>query len=163
MIIKAILCDFARVILLPKDKTYMGRLDKLYLTLLRKLGKYDVFDYFDLNGELLHFLKKLKAKYSLNIFTTGKTQDDPKIKKKLTPLFDHIFVTSDYGIDKTDPNSYQYIANLLKVKPEEIVFIDDLDENIHAAKETGIYAIQYFDNQKLFTQLNNFVWLNGSN
>ncbi len=153
MSIKIILCDLARVILLPKEKTYIGRVDTLYLSLIQKLGTYDIFEYFVLNVELLHFLEKLKPQYSLNIFTTGRTQDDPQIKEKLSLLFDHVFVTSDYGIEKTDPEGYQYLAKLLQVKPEEIVFIDDLKENINAAQKLKIAAIQFLDNQKLFSRL----------
>ena len=53
--IKAILSDFARVILFPKDENYKSRLDILEKKLKRNLGNYNVFDYFRLNQEILVF------------------------------------------------------------------------------------------------------------
>lgn len=54
------------------------------------------------------------------------------------------------------PNAVFYQTYLAKnnINPTEIVFIDDKDENVRAARETGLYALR-FDNAK---QLGKELW-----
>ena len=45
------------------------------------------------------------------------------------------------------------LAQKLKVKPEEIVFIDDEEKNIEAARQASLKIVLFKDNQSLFTKL----------
>lgn len=150
--IKVILSDFARVILFPKDKSYHGRLDELQAE-LNKSGSHNFFDYFELNQELLDYFKSLKTKFSVNIFTSADTYKLPEVFNLLTPVFDNFFYSVELGVKKTDPATYQMLAQKLKVKPEEIVFIDDEDKNTEAASQAGLKTVLYKDNQSLLAQL----------
>jgi len=141
--VTTILCDFARVILFPKDTSYLGRLDQHAGT-------------FSLNDELLVYFRSLKGKISMNIFSSGKNYETPEIKKQLDPIFDHMFNTGDLNVHKTDPVAYTIIAQKLNKKPEEMVFIDDLAENVEAAKTAGLQGIVYVGNEKLFLELKNY-------
>jgi FMN phosphatase YigB (HAD superfamily) len=145
--ITAILSDFAWVIAFPKDENYKGALNRLHFKLSEEVGDYDFYDYFKLNEELLDFYQFQKEKYSisLNIFTTGVLQSHPQAKKKLEPIFDNIFTTYDNELDKTNPDSYLFIAKKLGKKPSEILFIDDKEEFIKAAKKAGLSVRLYKD------------------
>lgn len=151
--IKAILSDFARVILFPKDKSYHGRLDELQAELNKKSESHNFFDYFELNQELLDYFKSLKEKVSVNIFTSADTYKIPEVHQLLTPVFDSFFYSVELGVKKTDPVTYQMLAQKLNVKPEEVVFIDDEDKNIEAARQAGLKTVLYKDNQSLLAQL----------
>lgn len=142
--VKAILCDFARVLLFPKDISYVGRLDE-----------HD--GAFALNTELLQYFQKLKGKISLSLFSSGRNYEAPEIKKKLDPIFDHYFNTSNLGLGKTDPQVYAIIAEKLNKKPEEIVFIDDVLAHVEAANKTGLKGIHYRNNEELILKLRKFL------
>lgn len=151
--IKTLLFDFSRVLLHPTDKTYSGSLNNLHRELKDKESYY-LFNYFELNEELLECLKTLKGKFEICIFTTDIIQNDPLIRKKIDPIFSKIFSANELGITKSDPGSYKFIAKDLGVKPEEIFFTDDTERNIQAAKETGVQAYLYTGNKELIHLLN---------
>jgi len=59
----ALLSDFSRVLLRPKDKAYTGGLNALHKRLLAELrGTYSIFDHYELNEELLDFYPILERK-----------------------------------------------------------------------------------------------------
>jgi len=149
--IKTILCDFSRVILFPKDGSYLGKLNPLHNE-LRQKNEGSFQDYFSFNDELLNYFSKLKGKISLYIFTTGSVQE---AQARIKPIFGQILTVREYNISKEDPQAYIFITKKLGIKPEETLFIDDKKENIDAAKEAGLLVIHYKDNLTLFDSLNN--------
>ncbi|MEK7622543.1 MAG: HAD family hydrolase [Patescibacteria group bacterium] len=151
--IKAILSDFARVILFPKDENYKSRLDILEKKLKRNLGNYNVFDYFRLNQEILVFFQSIKTKIPLYIYTSGSNYETPGVYEQLVPIFKDFFYSVALEIDKTDSDSYIFLANKLHLAPENIFFIDDDEKNIHAAQKAGLQTHWYKDNQTLLTDL----------
>jgi HAD superfamily hydrolase (TIGR01509 family) len=145
--ITTILSDFSRVILFPKDKNYKGTLNGLYKELENKKIPYDFFDYFEFNDDILNLYRQLKNKYSINIFTTGTIQNTQEVKQKLDNIFDNIFSAEEYGLDKAKPDSYKFIANKLGKQASQILYIDDQEKNIKAAKKTGMETILYTNYQ----------------
>lgn len=146
--IKVLLFDFSRVLLHPTDQTFSGSLNKLHRE-LKDQESYYLFNYFELNKELLDSLKSLKNKFKLCIFTTDIIQNDPLIREQIDPLFSKIYSASELGISKKDPESYKFIAGDLKVLPEEIFFTDDTESNIEAAKSVGVKTQLYLSNDDL--------------
>ena len=146
--IETLLFDFSRVLLHPTDKTYSGSLNTLHKQ-LKDDESYYLFHYFELNMQILEFLKTLKGKFRLAIFTTDIIQDDPLIRKEIVPIFEKIYSASKLNITKKIKESYQFIANDLKIKPEEILFIDDTQSNIIPAKEAGFKTHHYKTNAEL--------------
>lgn len=142
--VSAILCDFARVILFPRDVSYLGRLDKHS-------------GVFFLNDELLHYFANLKNRVSLHLFSSGRNYEESEIKAKLDLIFDQFFNTHDLGIEKTNPRVYSFIAEKIGKKLDEIVFIDDFEENVQAAKTAGLFGIHYVSNETTFTTLNKLL------
>lgn len=58
----------------------------------------------------------------------------------LTYLFNHYF---DTGVGhKKEVQSYQNIAKIVKILPEEILFLSDVEAELDAAKEAGMQSIQ---------------------
>lgn len=146
-----ILFDFSRVILFPKDENYKGLLNDLYRKITEE--KLSFLEHYKFNEELLNFLKPLKEKYHLSIYTTDIIQNDQEVRRILDPIFEEIFAANDLGISKKDPKGYLVIAGKLNVKLEQILFIDDGEKNIEAAKQAGLQTIHYSSNEKLFEEL----------
>ncbi len=154
--IKAIIVDFSRVILHPKDINYSGKLNDLHRDLSVQ-DEYNILGYFDLNKALLNYLEKLKGAYKLYIYTTDVIQDDPEIRKVIDPIFDNVYRAKDIGLSKQDTKSYEFIIKELKLDPEEILFIDDSIGNIKAAEKVGINTILFTSNKDLFEKLVRFI------
>lgn len=150
--IKVLLFDFSRVLLHPTDKTYSGSLNNLHKELKDNESFY-VFHYFELNEQILEYLKTVKDKFRLAVFTTDIIQDDPLIKEKIDPIFEKIYSASKLGITKKIKESYEFLAKDLNVKPEEILFIDDTESNIVPAKEAGFKTHHYKNNGELLEYL----------
>ncbi|CAO3614038.1 unnamed protein product [Cunninghamella blakesleeana] len=66
----------------------------------------------------------------------GGTPDD--LKKS----FDYFIESRLVGLRKPDPKFYLYACDLLKIQPNEAVFLDDIGINLRAAKDLGINTIQ---------------------
>lgn len=150
--IKTLLFDFSRVLLHPTDKSFTGSLNTLHRK-LKDNESYYLFHYFELNEELLEYLKTLKGKFELRIFTTDIIQNDPLIREKIDPLFSKIYSASELEISKRDPQSYKFIAKDSSVKPKEIFFTDDTPGNLEAAKEIGLKTYLYKNNKELISFL----------
>ena len=150
--IKVLLFDFSRVLIHPIDKTFTGSLNNLHKE-LKDSENYYLFNYFELNNEILDFLKTLKEEFDMRIFTTDLIQNDPLIKEKIDPIFSKIYSAKELGITKKVKNSYEFIAKDIGLQPEEILFIDDAESNIKAAFEAGFKIYHYKSNQGLLNYL----------
>ena len=52
--------------------------------------------------------------------------------------FEHAFVSFQLGLAKPDRRIFEHMVSALRVAPERIVFFDDTDENVAAARNLGI-------------------------
>lgn len=59
--------------------------------------------------------------------------------------FDHLTFSHRLRTAKPDPIIYQHAAEGLGVPPSEVLFIDDREDNIEAARAAGMQAIRYTD------------------
>ncbi|MBU0461891.1 MAG: HAD family phosphatase [Nanoarchaeota archaeon] len=66
-------------------------------------------------------------------------------KFHLRDYFDEIFLSCDLHMGKPFPNIYQHIIEKLRLKPEQILFIDNKDVNISAAEKLGMQGIVFHD------------------
>jgi HAD superfamily hydrolase (TIGR01509 family) len=139
--------------LFAKDKTYHGSLNTLHKELLAKNPQYDVNEVFELDKDLLTFIKGLKEMYILGLFTSELIQEVPAIRNELAGVFEHVFSAKKIGLQKDTPQAYIYLVKALGVQPQEIAFIDDSEQNIQAAQEAGLMAILFQDPIKLKPQL----------
>lgn len=64
---------------------------------------------------------------------------------QVMPLFDAIIESSKAGIRKPDPKIYLMMCDLLAVKPEACVYLDDLGINCKPAAGLGMKAIKVVD------------------
>lgn len=151
--IKALLFDFSRTLLFPKDKNYAGSLNDLYKQ-NRDNPDFNFFAYFDLNTELIDYLKSLKGKFKLFVFTSESIQNDPAIINDLNKVFDRIYSAKEIGLSKKDVNSYKHIVSDLNLNPNEILFIDDSDDNITTATKINIKVVKYTNNNAIIDYIN---------
>ena len=67
--------------------------------------------------------------------------------------FAHATFSHRLGIAKPDPAIYRHAAEGLNVPIEEILFIDDKEENILAARAAGMTAVQYTNHEAFLEEM----------
>src|SRR4051795_5977066 len=63
-------------------------------------------------------------------------------------LVDDIVYSHEVGIAKPDPAVFRLTEQLLAVRPDEVVFIDDHDPHVAAARARGWHAVLHSDTQQ---------------
>jgi putative hydrolase of the HAD superfamily len=72
---------------------------------------------------------------------------------QVMPLFDAIIESSKAGVRKPDPRIYQMMCDLLAVKPQACVYLDDLGINCKPAAGLGMRAIKVVDVDQTLAEL----------
>ncbi len=67
--------------------------------------------------------------------------------------FDAVYASCRMGLAKPDPAFYRAILQAERRRPEEAVFVDDLEENVVAAREAGLHAFLHRDAEALRREL----------
>ncbi len=102
------------------------------------IREHDIFDH----------LPKIKLAIASNhLSAINKRIDNMELREK----FDCILISADIGIEKPNKEFYEKLITDLKEKPEDILFVDDSEENIEAAKQAGLSVLHY-DRSKNLTQ-----------
>ncbi len=107
--------------------------------------------YKKVNKEVKNIINKLKNKFKVVCYTdTNDIHFQAHIEQSHLKSFDISFTSFDIGKIKREKGAFDKIINDLKVKPEEIVLIDDHPKNIDNAKSIGIKTIKFenFDQMK---------------
>lgn len=109
-----------------------------------------------LNAELIQFLKFYRtAGVQIYLVTNQEHLRAEYIIQtlKLNELADTIYYSAALGVKKPDHAFFEKITDLSKLRPEEIILIDDTLANIIAAKECGWHAIHWINESCLATEL----------
>ena len=109
--------------------------------------------------ETLSMLKKLKSNYNIWLLSNTNSkhiQDEIEINYLFPNLINGAIYSFEVGHRKPGEDIYKVALETAKVfAPEESLFIDDLYENIQAARNLGMNAIHFQSIEKLKVELNN--------
>ena len=107
----------------------------------------------------LSILQKLKSNYNIWLLSNTNSkhiQDEIEINYLFPKLVDGAIYSFEVGHRKPGDDIYKVALETAKVfAPEESLFIDDLYENIQAARNLGMNAIHFKSIEKLKVELNN--------
>ena len=67
----------------------------------------------------------------------------------------HLHVREDDGTPTQDPKIFKKVLNIQN-NPQKILFVDDLTENVKAAKDIGIQGIQYINFEQFNKEFSGF-------
>uniref|UniRef100_A0A8C3SGW5 Epoxide hydrolase 2 n=1 Tax=Chelydra serpentina TaxID=8475 RepID=A0A8C3SGW5_CHESE len=67
--------------------------------------------------------------------------------------FDLVIESCRVGLKKPDPRIYEYALGVLKAKPQEVIFLDDVGANLKPAREMGIATILFKDTDAALKEL----------
>lgn len=96
-------------------------------------------------------VKKLKKSgYKLGVLSNAGFPDVECIrKKKFFSYFDKAFFSCKLGYAKLDLIVYRKVLKVLGIRASNLVFIDDMERNVSAARKVGIKAILFRDARQL--------------
>uniref|UniRef100_A0A0N5BDP2 APH domain-containing protein n=1 Tax=Strongyloides papillosus TaxID=174720 RepID=A0A0N5BDP2_STREA len=103
-----------------------------------------------INDKFRTVVQILKAKgYKVGILTNNFYYDRSRQSSTLPiissdlQLFDFIFESCKLGMRKPEKKIYEYVLNEMKLKGNEVIFIDDIGKNLKSSKElTGMITIK---------------------
>jgi len=116
-----------------------------------------------LRPRMVAALKACKQRFKVGCITNNVVSDhSPGTADRQTmagamgvvmPLFDAIIESSKAGVRKPDPKIYLMMCELLAVKPQACVYLDDLGINCKPAHELGMKAIKVVDVDQTLAEL----------
>jgi glucose-1-phosphatase len=68
-------------------------------------------------------------------------------------MFDVSIFSAEVGLVKPDPKIYHLVLDLLGIRAEEAVFVDDFVENIAGARAVGLKAIHFVEPRQTMDEL----------
>jgi glucose-1-phosphatase len=103
----------------------------------------------NLPSDRIHYLEELKKNY--RIYLLSNTNEIHRIKfhrmfdqnfgYSFYDLFEQIFYSHEMGVRKPNTEIYLKALKSAGIKPEETLFIDDLQENVAAAESVGLNGL----------------------
>ena len=118
--------------------------------------------------EMVKALRKIKNKLVQGCLTNNiQSNDNQEIQKENTSisrahqevmgLFDFVFESSKENVRKPDPRFYELACDRGKVKPSEVIFLDDLGINLKPARELGMQTIKVVKADLALRELQNLI------
>lgn len=108
-----------------------------------------------LNEELIALIRELKKKYKIGLLSnfTAPWLREVMDENKLWDLFDEHIISSEHKLVKPDAKIYKKMLTMLDVSAGEVVFADDRQINIDAAKKLGMRGFLFTDTEQFIKDL----------
>ena len=139
-------------------KSFNNRLPKR-----KKIRENEFWSSWDLilgeEKKTIEIIKKLKSEYSIWLLSnTNPKHINDKIQERyiFPSLVDGYIYSYEAGSRKPSDDIYIYAAKKVNVKPANCIFIDDLIENVIAAKKNNFNAIHYKNHNNLILELKSY-------
>ncbi len=114
--------------------------------------KYPQFD-----EKLFELIKRLKKHYKIGLLSNHiKSWLGEDIKKnRLDEIFDVIVTSYDAKLAKPDIKIFEIMIKKIGLKPEECVYVDDMEKNMVPSLKIGMHSILYTGLGQLKKELKN--------
>ena len=102
------------------------------------------------NAPLIAYLDSLRPRYLTALLSNSfvGAREREQVAYGFGSRCDVIVYSHEVGLQKPDLAIYSLVEKRLGVEASEIVFVDDVDENVAAAREAGWTAIQFIDSEQ---------------
>ena len=97
--------------------------------------------------ETIAIVKKLQKQKYKTAMLSNITQHQAKIIKQMGyyDIFHPVLLSYNIGAKKPDSKAFKILLEKLKLPADFVLFVDDKNENVEAAKKEGIDSIQYIN------------------
>lgn len=115
----------------------------------------------DLPISRLQMITNLKDKYQLFVLSNTNAIHIDVFNRmvaattnggSIMDYFDKVYYSCELGMRKPDTDIFTYVIDTNNLKPQETLFIDDMENNIFGAKSVGLRTV-HLSNQDYLTEL----------
>jgi putative hydrolase of the HAD superfamily len=116
---------------------------------------YIYSEIFSINYDVSALLSRLKENYRIFLLSNTNSVHHKYgyANFKFLQHFEKLFLSYEVGHTKPSPEIYEAVEAYSKLKPEELIFIDDILEYAQGARNCGWAAIQFFNYNQLHEEL----------
>jgi putative hydrolase of the HAD superfamily len=97
----------------------------------------------EVNEEMVAFAYRLRPRYRLAALTNTWSFGRALIERKLPGLFDLVVSSAEEGVRKPTARIYEILLERLGAAPGEVVFVDDVEENLTPARALGMRCVRF--------------------
>ena len=113
-----------------------------------------------IDRNLVDFLRGLRDTYKTGLISNAWSGLRPWIvTNKFDDAFDLMVISAEVGVMKPDARIFQYALEQLDLAPSEAAFIDDVPENVAAARLLGMHAIQFANPRQAMNEVKQLLSL----
>lgn len=107
------------------------------------------------NTELVGFLGSLRPRYKTALLSNSGVgaRREEEARYHYSQLVDLIIYSHEAGVAKPDQRIYAIACERLGMRPDEIVFLDDVERNVAAASAYGLHAVHFHDNAQAIADI----------
>jgi glucose-1-phosphatase len=101
-------------------------------------------------------LERVRARYRVAFLSNSNEVHAELIPRKFSSLFekdDRFIFSHRFKVAKPDPEIFRRALDTIGATPHQVVFVDDLSENVTVARSLGMQAFQFIDTLTLTRQL----------
>jgi epoxide hydrolase-like predicted phosphatase len=109
----------------------------------------------ELNTELANYFASLRPRYQTailsNSFVGAREQEEARYH--FSEMCDLLIYSHEEGTGKPARRFFELAWERLGVEPEEMIFLDDVEGHVEAARELGIHAILFTNNAQAIAEI----------
>jgi len=108
-----------------------------------------------LNRRMLRFLEECQNDYQTAILSNAGDQTRKLMEDvyHLDRFVEEIIISAEEGVVKPDPEIYRIALSRLSANAKTSLLIDDTEVNVNAAREFGMKAVQFTNNQQAIKEI----------
>jgi epoxide hydrolase-like predicted phosphatase len=109
----------------------------------------------ELNTEMADYFQRLRPRYRTAILSNGAAGGRREEERRygFASIADVLVYSYEVGIEKPDQRIYEITCERLGVHPGEVVFLDDLEANVVAARKLGMRAVLFKSTSQAITDV----------
>jgi len=130
---------------------------KPFLDILNSLYSQNNFEKYLLKDTLSLISDLKKMGYQIGYLSNAENYHYPLIHQRLDHYFDFGITSWQVKIRKPDPKIFSQIFKYTSALPLEVVFIDDIAQNVASAQKYGLKAIHFQNPQQLISDLSKIL------
>lgn len=113
----------------------------------------------ELDQELTAYAASLRPRYRTAILSNSAdgARREEQARYSFADLFDIIIYSHEAGLVKPDPRIYALLCAELGVSPDEVVFLDDVPQNVEAACQFGIRGLLHQSTPDSIAAINSLI------
>lgn len=107
------------------------------------------------NQELYEYFKSLRPKYKTAILSNSfvGAREREEAAYRFSEVCDFIIYSHEVGLQKPDPAIFALTCERLELPAQEVIFLDDREVLIEAAKQFGMHGVVFKDNAQAIAEI----------